>query len=118
MIAASKLDRRIRIERAVTIDDGMQTRPGNWTTIGNRWAAYLPGPGREAREALGRDGLQSVRFRVRWDVVTATISVGDRIRYPANATGQIFDIKGVMQIGRREELEFVAQVALEAGHGA
>ncbi len=106
-MAAGKLDRRIRIERATAVDDGYQTRPGAWAELATVWAQFIPMSGKEAREQLGREATMPASFRIRWSSRTADVSPADRVRYPAGEAGRIYEIKAVNEIGRREGLELV-----------
>ncbi len=104
---AGALDRRIRIERAGMGDDGYNETEV-WTPLATVWAQYLPARGREAREALGREATMPATFRIRWRADAPPIGPGDRLRFPADDDGRVFDIASVIEIGRREGLEITA----------
>ncbi len=109
---ARKLDRRIRIERATSIDDGMQTRTGPWEALTTVWARYLPGKGSERFEAATRRAEQPVAFTIRWSQLAATISSADRVRYPAADDGRLYEIVAPpTEIGRRDGIELMCVVA-------
>ncbi len=107
MLDAGAMDRRIRIERPEMIDDGHQTRPGDWEPLATVWAHYLPARGQEAREMMGREATLPATFRVRWRASLADLGAGDRLRFPA-PSGAVFDIQSAVEIGRREGIEIVA----------
>lgn len=108
MLAAGKLDRRVRIETATKADDG-HNEVDAWGTLVTVWAQVIPTAGREAREQLGREVILSSSFRVRFSsTVSAVRPEGFRLRYPAADDGQVWDIKSVNEIGRREGLEIIA----------
>lgn len=109
-LISGKLDRRIRIERAGLVDDGYQTRRGNWATLTTVWAQYKPARPSERFEMAARAAVVPVAFLIRWTSKVADVGAGDRVRFPAKDGGQLYDIVGVTEIGRREgrELQCVA----------
>jgi head-tail adaptor len=113
MLDARKLDRRIRIERAAPADDGYNETQ-EWAPLADVWAQYIPSAGQEAREALGREATLPATFVIRWSPVSATIAAGDRLRFPAEADGQIYDIRSAVNVDRRQTIHITAV----AGDGA
>ena len=109
---AGGMDRRIRIERATTIDDGMQTLPGPWEPLVTVWARYSPGKGSERFEAATRRAEQPVAFIIRWSSAVQGIAATDRVRFPATDAGDIFEIIAPpTEIGRREGIELLCVAA-------
>lgn len=102
-----KMDRKIRIERFIRVDDsGLGTRE-EWIELAKPWAQYLPQRGSEAREQLGREGQLRASFRIHWTPLMATLTTADRLRYPIN-DGEVWNIQAVTEIGRRDGLEIIA----------
>lgn len=103
---AGALDRRIVIERALADDDGANETE-IWVALRTVWAQFIPSAGKEARAALGQDALLPASFRIRWSSEVADVGPRDRVRYPAGAGGRVYDIKAVVEIGRREGIELI-----------
>lgn len=107
-LLAGRLDRRVRIESAAAGDDGYNETE-TWAPLATVWAHVIPTAGREAREQLGREAMLSSSFRIRYSPRVAAVKAdGFRLRYPATDDGQVWDIKSVVEIGRREGLEIIA----------
>lgn len=104
---ARSLDRRVRIERAVPVDDGYQTRTDAWAPLGEVWAQFIRTGGREGREAAGREALATASFRIRFSEELRDLLPSDRVIYPADGAGRVYDIQSVVEIGRREGLELI-----------
>lgn len=98
---AGSLDRRIRIERPIEIDDGRQSRPGSWEEVATVWARYIPAKGQEAREAMGREALSMASFQLRWSRSVAGVDPSHRLIFENRA----YDIKSAVEIGRRDGIE-------------
>jgi SPP1 family predicted phage head-tail adaptor len=104
-MAAGKMDRRIRIERATASDDGF-TSAGEktWATLADVWAEVTPVSDGERWRAGEVAAHVTHRFRIRYSSTVAGITPADRIIYQGDA----FNISGVKEIGRREKLEITA----------
>lgn len=101
---AGKLDRRVTIERrGAPVDTGMTKKPGPWAYLADRAAEVIYSRGRETLANQGVEAELPVAFRVRFDSVTKTITVRDRLIYE----GKPFDLKSVNEIGRRDGVELV-----------
>lgn len=98
---AGAMTRKIRIERAVEVDDGLQTRPGSWDLLAEAWASYTPAPGAERFELRGKRAQVPVTFGVYWQSALADLSTIDRVVYD----GRIYEIAGTNEIGSREGIE-------------
>lgn len=103
LLAAGRLDRRVTIVR-----DGPATKDSMGEAIASapieveRWASVRPAPGTERFANAENAASAPMRFVFRWedDLVRAT----DRLRHD----GRTFDVKSVIEIGRREGLEILA----------
>lgn len=107
MPGAGKLDRRVVIERAVTVRNEFgEAEPAGWSTYAERWAERKDVSDGE-RAAAGQVGafLQS-RFVVRSDSVTRTCTPKDRLQHDGG-TWSIFGIKETTE-GRFRFLEITA----------
>ena len=105
MIAAGPLDRRLQILRAPVVDDGYQTRLGEFAVIGTIWGARRDVSDGE-RQRSGMIGAEiTARFQVRSSVFSRAITPKDRLR----EGGREFDITGIKEIGRQDGLEISAR---------
>jgi len=105
---AGKLDRRVTIEKGGAADDGYNETEA-WAPYVTVWAQFIPSAGKEAREQLGREAIMPASFRIRYSFDAALVEPGNyRLRYPAEPGGQLWDIKSVAEIDRRERLEIIA----------
>ncbi|MDB6177933.1 head-tail adaptor protein [Paracoccus sp. Z330] len=102
-MARISFDRRIQFLRAQMIDDGFQSRPGDYTPFGSRlWAAKSEiSDGEKFSAGTIVPNLQS-RFTVRWSRLSASIEHTDRIE----AEGRVYAIVGIKEVGRRAAREF------------
>ncbi len=103
VIRAGELDRRIRVERLIDVDDGYQRVP-TWSELATLWAKYMPGRGAERREAAVTQARLPATFRIRWSTVSATVGPRDRIVF----NGDTYMISSAVEVGRREAIEIVA----------
>jgi len=105
-VKAGALDRRVKILREGPASDDGYTTTHEWIEVGTRWAAFLPQAGREAIEAAGKDGVEAVRFHLRHDSLTASITELDVIEFE---TRRYAIVAPPIEIGRREGLELIAR---------
>lgn len=103
---AGALDRRVSIMRLGPATDDGYTTSQPWVEIGTRWASFSPQVGKEAIEAAGKDGVEAVRFQVRHDSLTRTLTELDALEFEAR---RYAIIAPPVEIGRREGLEIVAR---------
>lgn len=101
---AGKLDRRVTLQRAGTVDDGFGTVSGAFATLAVRWAAKEDIRDGERGSASGVMAEATTRFRIRWSELVADVNPKDRLV----CGGETYDIAGVKEIGRREGLEITA----------
>ncbi|MEM1344341.1 MAG: phage head closure protein [Pseudomonadota bacterium] len=109
------MDRRIVIERRQTGRDTYNDPTTTWTLVAEVWAQWKRGT-RAERQQIAEQRVQVPdTFVTRWTPVLATVAEPDRIRFD----GRIYDITGVVELGRRERLEISAMAAgrLVAGGG-
>lgn len=95
---AGKLDKTITIERhAITVDDyGTQTE--GWSQIATVRAQLVQSSTEEFIRSFGSTGETAVIFRIRH---RDGLKVADRV----TNQGQVFDVKEIKELGRREGLE-------------
>jgi head-tail adaptor len=109
---AGRLDRRIDIERKTVAQDDFGEEAETWTKIAERRAASaVPVGGDEKFSASQFMGQRVLEFRIRWASALADLNPMDRIIFPASddpADREIFDVKDVREIGRREGLQIFA----------
>lgn len=112
------LDRRISIEsRTDTRDDHGQPIP-SWSRIGRvRWANVRPVSGFEGFRAEQFIARQQTEFLVRYSSDLADLSSLNRVVFPVTSTptdNEIYDIKAVHEVGRREGIRIVTERRSEA----
>ena len=104
---AGTLDRQIAIFTAgIVTNDGGDDVDG-FSSAGAIPASVRPAPGSE-RLASGENAANAPTvFRIRWSPAVADLNAKDRVEYPVGS-GRMYDIKSVVEIGRREGLEIAA----------
>ena len=103
---AGALDRRVTLLRlGAAVDDGY-TSVQEFEALAVRWCRVIYQTGKEAVEAAGKDGMASVRFRVRHDSVTSTLTEQDALEYEG---ARYAIVAPPIELGRREGLELIAQ---------
>lgn len=100
---AGKLDRRVQIQRKQMTQTASGEQEYAWASIGEYWAGvdYLTGfrAANEDEEAESILATTQVRFTMRYNT---TIRVDDRlIDLNSRETEDIYDIRGVVEDGRR-----------------
>lgn len=108
-----RLDRRIIVERARTIDDGYAARLGDWVPLVEVWAEFRPGRGSERFEAAVRAAAMPAAFWIRWSPDVSGVTPADRVRFD----GRVWAITAVTEIGRREGLELMCQASDDGSSG-
>jgi SPP1 family predicted phage head-tail adaptor len=103
---AGRLDRRISIDRALVTTDGAGGEVHDWYTHKSVWAEVLPISDGERWKAAEVAASVTTRFRIRWG---ADVLVTDRITHE----GDVYEIVGVKEIGRREGQEITASARAE-----
>jgi head-tail adaptor len=103
---AGALDRRVTLLRlGAAVDDGY-TPTQEFETLAERWCKIIYQTGKEAVEAAGKDGMAAVRFRLRFDSLTRTLTEEDALEYEG---ARFAIVAPPLEIGRREGLELIAQ---------
>lgn len=115
---AGRLDRRIDIERKVAGQDAYGEPLEQWTKIAVRIpASATPVSGDEKFAASQFVGQRVIEFRIRWSQSLSNLNSLNRIIYPAAESESptpvadeqnIYDVKDVREIGRREGLQIFA----------
>src|SRR5438067_949388 len=105
-IAAGDLDRRIEIERDAPTRDGHGNDVANWQLYTRAWAKFMPGTGRERREAAKDVASLTAVFRVRRSARTSAVTAADRILFD----NFIWDIAAIARY-ERDGLDFTATTA-------
>jgi len=98
MLQAGEMDRRIRIERKSTSAGSSGEEVDTWTEVDTVAAILVELRGYERAALRQLIGHAITTFQIRWSVVTATVTVKDRIVYG----NRNFNITDVREIGRRE----------------
>lgn len=98
------MDRRLRIERATTGDDGVQTAVTGWTALATVWASKEEISDGERGRQTGPDATATTRFQIRYSTTVAGVGPKDRLV----CEGRTYDVVGVKEIGRRVGLEITA----------
>jgi len=107
-INAGDLNRRIIVERdGPATHDGYQNVPGQPEVLATIWASVRPGGGRERYANAENAATAPMVFTIRWTRLLDPsspegVSPDDRIRYPVGNSGQLYDIKSVVELGNRE----------------
>jgi head-tail adaptor len=113
---AGTLDKRIAIQRKVTVASSSGEPVEVWSAIANNRAASMaPMSGFERLFTAQLGSRQQVQFRIRWDPTVSDLTPLDRIVFPAaeatNSPTQsrfFYDIMAVNNIGRNEEVQIIA----------
>jgi Phage head-tail joining protein len=107
---AGEFDREIELfAPTAPVDDGYTVIPGGFGSQGTRKAKYVPAMRREIFEAAGREAQLPVIFEVRSDTLTRQIDETWQIGFE----GDIYDVKGKQQVGRRKYIRIEALAADE-----
>lgn len=102
-MARFSYDRAVQFLRAEVVDDGFQTRQGDYRPHGPRcWAAKSEISDAEKFSAGSVVPSLQARFRLPWSSFAAGIAHTDRI----SCEGRVYAIVGIKEIGRRAALEF------------
>lgn len=111
MTPSGKRDRRITILRASHARNAMNEKVAVWTPLGvPRWAAFTPVSDGERFRAGETLAQQKARFTILYCAEMASVDPRDRVQFD----GHVWDINGVKEVGRRQELEITATARAEA----
>lgn len=103
-ISAADLSWRVQFRRATRTHDGISTRETFVDLGGSVWAAKRDVTDIERQRAAEVQATITARFVVRWSKFTAGITPKDRLV----CDGREYEITGIRETVRREELEITA----------
>lgn len=115
-LEAGRLDRRVTIQRKTVMQSPSGQPIENWVSLGNRFASQRPLRAAERFTAPQYAAKEQVQFEIRYATDAADLTPLDRIVYPPIAAGSpepaiperhVYDIMGVLEIGRREGLRIL-----------
>lgn len=106
MIEAGKLNRQITLERRSMAQDATGSPIETWNTLATVWAEKVDMRGSERYTAAQTVAQLDTKFRIRYRHGLTPI---DRITYD----GRVYDVGGILEIGRAEGLEFHAKARAE-----
>lgn len=103
---AGKYDRWIEIERYTTTKNPLGGETKTWENLTSVWASYWPISDGEKWRAEQVSEVATARFRIRYDGPVADVNITgkDRIVFE----GDVFEINGVKEIGRKVDIELTA----------
>ena len=99
-----RLDRKITLQRFTWSQDEYGAPVQVWADLASVWASKLDVSDGERVAAAEVSATITTRFRIRHDSAWADLNPKDRVQFE----GRTYDIWGVKEIGRREELEITA----------
>lgn len=104
---AGKRDRRVKIERFTTTQNGLGEEIETWSELETVWANVKPISDGERIDAQQVNASITTRFTILYSSDVSDLSPKDRIEYPVGS-GTYYDIFGVKELGRREGFEITA----------
>lgn len=104
---AGSLDRRVTLLRAGTVTDDYGDEVDGFTELATVWASVRPSPGTERLASAENAATAPTVITIRYGRGVADLSPRDRIEYPVGS-GRMFDIKSVVELGRRDGLQIAA----------
>lgn len=104
---AGSLDRRIALLRAGTVEDEYGDQVDGFSAMAIVWASVRPAPGNERLASAETAATAPTVFTIRYSRIVADLSPRDRIEYPIGS-GKTFDIKSIVELGRRDGLQIAA----------
>lgn len=101
---AGPLDRRITLRRATVTTNELGEDVQTWADLATVWAQRADAGISE--QVAGAETISTVSsvFRIRWSSRVAALTPRDRVL----AAGREYDIVSVVEVGRREGIEFTA----------
>ncbi|WP_380925471.1 head-tail adaptor protein [Sphingomonas leidyi] len=111
---ASRLDRRVMVQRPVADDELDGAGSGQWVDVGECWADVqdvLPSRG-EIVTGMTATMVRPARVRVRWRT-----DITPNMRFVGEGR-EMHIISGPAEIGRREALEFMVAEYIPGGNPA
>ena len=102
-IRVGAMDRRITLQTATETQDGYGEPVPTWSTLATVWASVRPERASEQFEGDQEHATRQTIFRIRY---RSDVNEKTRISYGS----QVYDITGIIEIGRREALDLTATV--------
>lgn len=103
------LDRKITLQRATRVQDGLGQEIETWSDLVTLHAAWRRASARETLASAEVSATASDVFEIRWSRAWADLNPTDRLVYD----GRVYDIASVAEIGRREGLRIGALARTE-----
>jgi SPP1 family predicted phage head-tail adaptor len=107
MRGAGTLDRLIRFEHAAETTSASGEVSLTWALLVEVWGSKEPLTGRELFAAQQASAKVDTRFRVRYSPAVDEVSPDETYRIICE--GKTYDITSVLETGRREGLEILAE---------
>ena len=103
-----KSDRRIEIQRATETTNGYGEKVETWSELATVWAELMKTSGQKEAISNQQDtAAKTLTFKIRSSSTTRGITPKDRVIY----SGDTFDIKGIDEIGRNDQLLLMCETA-------
>ncbi|WP_347091674.1 phage head closure protein [Sphingomonas parapaucimobilis] len=104
---AGAMDRRVALLRAGTVTDDYGDEVDGFAPLATVWGSVKPSPGTERLASAENAATAPTVITIRYSRKVADLNPRDRVEYPVGS-GRQFDIKSVVEIGRREGLQIAA----------
>jgi SPP1 family predicted phage head-tail adaptor len=101
-VRSGRLDRRLTLQRRTLIENDYGEPVETWTDLATVWAEKIPVRGAERYAAMQTVAEVEERFKIRYRKGLTPL---DRVV----CAGTTYDVKGVLEIGRREGWEILAK---------
>ena len=99
-----RLDRQIQIQTSTQTVDSWNHPTDTWTTLATVWATRTDRRSTEQTETNQVTGITTTDWTIRWMTgITHDARVVD-------AAGQIYEIRGIQEIGRQEGLRLITEI--------
>jgi len=105
-LRSGRLDRRIKLQRKTVVENSYGEPIETWVDLATVWAEYLPARSVERYAATQMMAEVDTRWRIRYRTDLTPI---DRLSY----AGRLYDVTGVVEMGRREGLEIYSKARAE-----
>ena len=110
---AGELDRRITLLRAAMVKNALNELVPHWSPLATVFAKYMPLSDGERIRAQQVGAYATARFLVRWSTLTAGLTAKDRLVF----AGQVFEISGQKEIGRKVGIELTCAALVDGAGG-
>ena len=101
------LNRRVTLLREANGEDAYGDVQSGFAELATVWASVRPSPGTERLVSAEAAANAPTVVRIIWNPRYADLNPKDQLEYPVGS-GRRFDIKSVIELGRREGLEIAA----------